>query len=513
MKKKKVVKIIVLLIVVCIITSVFVASTATPVEYRTVSVKRGNIENIISGSGTIAASKTRKEYSKIAGEVKEVFFEEGDEVNSGDLIMKFDASAYENNRKSQEIGIEQTKLSIQTIEKQIADLTIRANGTGYINGLSVAEGAYVSTTLPVCNIVKGNIYEVVLPFMYNEEYAISVGDVAELTITSSFSNIDGRVTKVSDLKRMMNGNLQVVDITIEVDTTGYSLEGMDAKAIIQKGNLTLTSVGSAIITSSNVNVVRAKSTGTLKTLVAHEGMYVENGDVIAILENTDLETSLQNAKLSLKNQYNQLEIINDQIDDYNIVAPINGVITAQSVEEGDLVAAGMLISTISNNDTFEFKIPVDELDIAKINYDKKVEVTIDALPETETNPLEGKITSIPLEGVTTAGITDYYVTIEIEKNDDIKISMSANADITAQEAQNILYIPIDAISVEDDQKYVEIISDNEKNEVKKVEVETGISNATYVEVKSGLNEGELVVVPEASAFGGMTSPMTMMYSN
>lgn len=501
-KGKKFIKLILLILVIGLIVSFFVSNSARPIEYRTFKVKRGDIETKISGSGTIAASKARKEHAKVAAEITDVYFYEGDTVKIGDVIMKLDSSTFESNITSQKIAIEQSKLSKETIEKQINDLKIVANADGYINGLTISEGSYVTTSSPVCDIVRNSTYEIVLQYVYNPNNLISVGNSATLTVLNNYALLSGTVTKVSDMRKVIDGNAQVVDVTIEVQTEGYSLVGVEAIGEVNNGVVSVLSVNKSSFSLVKLNTVRAKSTGTVKTLAVSEGMYVKQGDVVAVLENNDLSTSLQNVNLSIQNQYNQLSNSNDQMDNYEIIAKLDGVITVQPFEPGDLISAGTLLATVSNKEKMEFKIPVDELDVAKIDYDNVVEVSIDALPETKYKPLEGKITLIPLEGTTTSGITDYYVTIEIEGRDDIRISMSANADIIVSSVKDVLCIPIDALISEDEKNYVEILDLGEdgKQIVTKKEVMIGASDTTYVEVKEGLIEGENVIIPTASTF-------------
>lgn len=514
-KGKKLLKFLILFVVVVIVIALFTSNKSSSKEYRTFFAKKGNIESIISGSGTISASMSRKEYAKVSAEITDVYFKEGDEVKSGDLIMKLDSDTYQNTVDSQKIAIEQSKLSKDTIERQIKDLKIIANDTGYITGLTIYEGAYVTNSSPICDISKPSTYEVVLQYIYNENNKIIPGNTAEVTLINSFSVLPGVVTKVSDMKKIINGNSQVIDVTIEVQTNGYSLAGVSAKANVNVGGTVLISSNHAHFSTVKQNTVRAKSMGTVRNLIAYEGMYVNKGDVIAVLENVDLLTNLQNITLTLENQYNQLKLAEKQLENYEVVSPIDGIITMQTYEESDLVAAGTLLTTISNSDVLEFRIPVDELDVAKINYDKEVRVTIDALPETEHNPLKGKITLIPLEGTTMSGITDYYVTIELEGNDDIRISMSANADIVVNSVQDVLYIPIDSVIIKEGKSYVDVLekdpNTNEEVVITK-EITTGVSDTTYIEVVEGLSEGECVIIPTASSMhmpsaGGMMEKM------
>lgn len=496
---KKWVKRILFLIIIVAIISIFLLNKPeeTP-TYRTSEAKIGNIETIVSGTGTLMASKERKEYSKVTAEISEVYHAEGEIVEEGNPLVKLDSSSYESTIKAQEISIKQAELSKQNIQKQINDLKIIAENDGYVSGLSVATGSYVTNSMAICNVVKDNKFEVVLQFVYFEDSPILVGSNANLTLTSSFSTLVGKVTKVSDMRKLIAGNAQAIDVTIEVETTGYSLVGAEAKAEVSNGARVLQSTNSGVFNSVNSNVIRAKTNGTVKELLVNEGKRVKVGDVIAILENSDLQTNLNNVNLTIENLNNQLAIMKKNLEDYTIKASITGTITNQDIEVGDMVAAGTMIASIANKDVMEFVVPIDELDIAKLNPEQEVRVSIDAISATEENPIIGKIIEIPHEGVTTAGVTDYYVTIQVSGDDTMKISMNANADIVVESVKDVLYIPIDALIKDNGKRYVEVLLEDGIT-VEKREVETGASDITNIQIKSGLVEGEKVVVPEVSS--------------
>ena len=166
--KRKGFKIVLTLVVIGIIIGMYVLSSAKPVEYRTFTAIKSSIEKKVTGSGTLAASKSKKEYAKVSAEIKNIFFEEGDHVKVGDVLMTLDAKTYASSIDAQNIAIKQSQLSKDTIQNQIRDLTITANATGYVYGLSISEGSYVGTTSPICNIIKNGVYEVTLDFVYQE---------------------------------------------------------------------------------------------------------------------------------------------------------------------------------------------------------------------------------------------------------------------------------------------------------------------------------------------------------
>lgn len=485
----------VIFIIVFVVLALLLNSNKKETEtYRTASVTRGNIEASVEGSGTISSSESRKVYAKASAEVLNVLHEEGDYVREGEVLAKLDSTAMDSTAESQRIAIEQANLSISSIQKQIADLTIVANATGYVSELAIAEGSYVTTSMPICNVIEQGAYEIVLPFGYNEVNRIQVGNSARITLTSNFATLDGVVTKVSEMRKIATGSAQVVDVTIRVDTTGYSLAGAQGKGEVVVNGTKQISTSVAQFNSISANIVRAKSTGTVQKLNVYEGKFVNAGDVIAVLSNDDLSTSLKNARLTLQNLIAQNNSIKDQLDNYVIKAPIAGTITSQDIKDGDMVASGTPVLTISNKDILEFEIPIDELDIAKLDYDQEVRVTIDALKETQDNPIQGKISKLPLEGVSTSGVTEYKVKIQIPGDEKIRISMNADAKIITHSQKNVLMVPVDSVTKENGEPYVTVVLEDGTTERKLVEL--GERNISYVEVKSGLKEGEKVVVPQ-----------------
>ncbi len=498
--KKKIIMIVSILIVVGAIVAFVVLSGKSKATHRTYKVSKGDIQTLITGSGTISAGESKKEYAKVSAEITDIYFKEGDIVKTGDIVLKLDGASFENTKKSQIIAIEQAELSKQNIQKQINDLKIVANTSGYVSGLNITEGSYVNATMEVCDLVKNSNYEIVLQFLYTENAPIKVGDAATVTTTNSYSSISGVVSKVSDMRTLVEGNSQVVEVTINVPTTGYSLNGAIAQGKIVSNGITLNSANSSSFHLVKLNTVRAKSTGTVESVNVSNGAFVNKGDVIAVLENENLDISLENAELTLKSLYNQLDTLKIQEESYIVTADIDGVLTSMPFKAGDAVAAGTQLFNISNNNTMEFKIPVDELDVAKLDYNQKVRVSVDALPETEYEPIDGRIKLIPLEGTTAAGITDYYVTIELDANEDVRISMSANADIIVNSAEGVLIIPIDAITTKNGVTTVDVLTKdaNGKDVLTNKEIKTGISDTTYIEVVSGLAEGEEVVIPQTS---------------
>jgi multidrug efflux pump subunit AcrA (membrane-fusion protein) len=129
-----------------------------------------------------------------------------------------------------------------------------------------------------------------------------------------------------------------------------------------------------------------------------------------------------------------------------------------------------------------------DLDVLYIAQDAPVIVTVDALPG-ET--FDGKVMRLDSYTDYRTGETVYNVQIKVEGREGLRPGMNTNCFVDSGESLDTLLIPIEAVFEENGKQKVEILK--EDNQVEVVEIETGLMNDMYVEVLSGLEEGQLVV--------------------
>ena len=152
---------------------------------------------------------------------------------------------------------------------------------------------------------------------------------------------------------------------------------------------------------------------------------------------------------------NQMTLNAKQLDNYKIIAPIDGVITKISNKVGDTVKAGDEVSDVSDPTQMQFDVPVDELDIAKLQVGQKTSITVDALPATSKTPVTGEVAKIAVTGTSVSGVTAFTVTIKVNDNlDKLKGGMNANGEIEVSNKENILYVPIEAITTINGKSFV-----------------------------------------------------------
>jgi HlyD family secretion protein len=203
-------------------------------------------------------------------------------------------------------------------------------------------------------------------------------------------------------------------------------------------------------------------------------------------------------------------------------SPIDGIITSLRVEEGEIAMIGTMnnpgtiLMTIADLSVMEVEVEVDETDVIGVEIGHRAEVRVDALPD---QTIEGKVTEIgssALQQTTTAQESkDFKVVITLENPpESLKPGLSASADIITAEKQDVLAVPISAIVLRE--KEEENNKNNEQEEgvyivensrVKFFQVEKGIMGEMMIEIISGLEEGQEIVVGPYSALRQLKDDM------
>lgn len=176
-------------------------------------------------------------------------------------------------------------------------------------------------------------------------------------------------------------------------------------------------------------------------------------------------------------------------------------------DTGEMANAGMETAfTISGNEKMLLSVNIDELDILSIQEGQKVTVTLDAL---EGQEFEGEISDIDHTASNNGGVTKYTAEVTIAKSESMLAGMNASATIIIESKENILTLPAEAVQEHGNRSFVYTEEDEDGMLSGEVEIETGISDGTRVEIISGLEEGQTVyyqmAVSEESSgegFGG-----------
>ncbi len=190
-----------------------------------------------------------------------------------------------------------------------------------------------------------------------------------------------------------------------------------------------------------------------------------------------------------------------------ITAPIDGVVLAKKVEEGQTVASSMTTPTlfIIAQDLTNMRViaDIDEADIGGVKEGQRVSFTVDAFPD---DTFEGEVTQVRQQATTSSNVVTYEVVISAPNNDlKLKPGLTANVTIFTMEKKGVLSVPTKALRfapneaiMTEDEKIEDVESVNkvwtkEGDVFKAHAVETGASNGTLTEIVNGVAEGTNVL--------------------
>lgn len=483
---------------------------------RTAVVTKGTITSELSSSGVISPKDTYSLTSLVEGEVISADFEEGDQVTEGQILYQIDVSSMESELKSASTSLERAQKKYEKAQEDyneaVSDYsgnTYKATRTGYIRELNIQAGDQVGQNTDIASIYNDQIMKIRVPFLAQEAAAIGAGNQAVLTLTDTEEQINGVVTAVSNMDEVLDGGRIVRYVTIEAANPGGLTSSHSAVAEIN--GMVCTAEGSFEAATDLVMKADLPSSVEVEAMLVHEGDYVTEGTPIFRIASKDAEDLLDTyqdamaqAEESLESAQSKVDSTKESYDNYTITAPISGQVITKSVKEGDTISrnsgsSDTTLAVIYDLSQLTFEMSADELDVRSVQVGQKVSVTADAL---EGQTFTGTVTNVSLESVQSNGVTNYPVTVTLDETGDLLPGMNVDGVILLDQTEDALMIPIDSLMrgnrvyVKDDT--VKEAEGSVPAGFRAVEVETGLTNDDYVEIVSGLSEGEEVYVNESS---------------
>lgn len=476
-------------------------AAAAGLTYTTAAVEQRDITAQITGSGSLEAANSYSVTTLVEESILTADFEEGDQVEEGTVLYTIDSSELSGTLEQAQISLDQARRSYDSRVKDLEKLSVTAPKAGRILSLEVEVGDEVSAGQLVAVLRDADTMTLEVPFLSDEAETFFVGQAASVTLDSTFETLEGTVTQVDRGDTVLAGNMMVRYVTVSVSNPGaLSAEQTGSAAV---GGC--SSVGSASFAYREEENIMAEVSGEVSAIRVQEGERVNRGGVILTLTSDSLDDSVQSAADSLRNAQLSLESRQDQLDNYTITSPIRGTVIDKNYKAGETSEAGKVLCSIYDLSYLTMTLSVDELDISDIEVGQEVSVTADAV---EGKTYTGVVTKVSVAGTSSGGTTTYPVTVRIDETEGLLPGMNVDAVITLRSASDVLAIPAGALNrgntvlVTADSPSAANGTAMEGGEYYSVPVEIGTSDSDYIEILSGLQEGDTVAyIPTASSGG------------
>ena len=245
--------------------------------------------------------------------------------------------------------------------------------------------------------------------------------------------------------------------------------------------------------------VKPSVNGRIESILVQEGEKAKQGQTLAWMSSTERAALLDAAEGQGEEQ---LKYWQEAYKAIPLLSPIDGEVIVATTQPGQTVTTSDAVVVLS--DHLIVRAQVDETDIGKITNNMKATITLDAYPDIK---IKSTVEHIYYESQTVNNVTIYPVDlVPQEVPPFFRSGMNASVDFMVQDKKDILVIPVEAV-YKNEESYVLLKQSNGK-EPAKARVELGITDDRNIEVISGINENDLLIVkskkyslPKASAAG------------
>jgi len=227
------------------------------------------------------------------------------------------------------------------------------------------------------------------------------------------------------------------------------------------------------------------------------------------------QVAVSEATMRLDRAIRKLEDLRAELGKMTILAPAPGLVIIgeqrssrwrssgdDDIKVGAAAYPGKTLITLPDFSVMQASVQVHEVDINRVKIDQKATIALDAYPEVEFHSKVTEIAKLAKEEswYSSSEVKVFPVEITIEGEDErLKPGMTAKVEIHVGEANDVAYVPIDAVR---EQGGAEICLVYVDGKMEPRQVETGVSNESFVEIKEGLVEGDMVALaPDIQQLG------------
>lgn len=471
--------------------------------YQTAQVQRQDLTVSVSGSGTVTPIESYQVSALVTGEILDSPFEDGDQVEKDQLLYRIDPGSAQTALQQAQLSVQQAQMNYDTLA---SSLQVKAIGGGVVQTLHVQEGDLVSAGTAIADITDTSTMTLTVPFQAGDAAHISAGQAAQVTLSGTLETLSGTVESVASADQVGSGGALVRQVKIRLTNPGALTDATTATARV--GSYACAAGGT--LSPRLRQTITAAASGEITSLNVSVGSRVSAGAVLAAIGGESAENSLADAALAVQNAQLSLQSAQEALDSYTITSPISGTVIEKNLKAGDQLNGGDsgAMAVIYDLSQLELQMDVSELDIGQIQPGQTVEITAEALPG---QTFTGVVEKVSVNGTTTDGFTTYPVTILLSEYGDLNPGMNVSADIIVERSENALCVPAEAVNsdgtvlVAGEGAFAEdgvTIADPSKIESRPVTL--GRGSQDFVEITSGLEEGETVLLPIQST-GGLSS--------
>lgn len=461
--------------------------------------------NMASGSNnTGGQSSTESSSADGVLEVEEVYVSEGQVVEKGEALLKLTDDSVKNARAVLSQKVKSAKLTLEKakIERKSTKLSAKYEYEANIVTGKNAKKDYNNTIESLSNAVEEAQDAIDEAEKRLKEIPNEVKKLKAKKASASKTTTTKNASTPSDLE----ADVQTGNQTLENEIGSISNENASNPSNSSKEDNTASIDSQISALESELSSIKknysnlanrlsqAKSEQTAGKITAKEKydqaiLNYENAKDIYEIAIDGVDDSVDEAKEELKDAKENLVKFEEFVLDGTITTEYAGTILAIGYEKGDSLSSDTAIASYADENSVEVTVAVSQDDISNVEVGENVNILFHAYKDEEYN---GTVTEISNQESSNSTTVSYDVTVNVQ-GDVSKIydGMTANVTFVTKEIKDVVYVSNKAIQNEGTKSYVTLVKDGVN---KKVQVTTGFSNGTNVEITDGLSKGDIVLI-------------------
>ena len=416
-----------------------------------VPVSRQDIKVSISALGTVGYRSRAVVKPKVGGKVESIRVEEGGLIKKGDIIAIIEHDQFE-------IELKQREIDLISVQAAAAGAEVRLKKT------ELALQKALANTQVELEIAKTNLKKLVTGPRFQE---IEKAQALLRERKAALTNLEKTLKNKEELFKIgaiTEEELNSVKAQHSSAEAQYELAQKDLELLVagfREEDVKLAELG---VQSAQISLDMAEEADTK-------------------IEEVELEL----ARARVKRAQVDVELAKHFLESTTVRAPISGMVAVRNVEEGERLGPDDTIVTLLNIDSVYVQVAVDERRISHVPIGGKSEITSDAYGVEKFIGKTHLISPIVDEKTRTS-----EVKIEVENSDHrLRPGMFARAQITIKDRKDVLAIPREALLQRGDRRVVFVVNSGLAFEQ---EVEVGLETEELVEIISGLDEDDAIIV-------------------
>ena len=492
-------------------------------------VKRSDISQEVSVSGNVTEGKNIGLNFVSSGKLQKNYVQVGDEVAEGQKLAELDSSqiaiqlqASNAQMRTAQLNLDKLIAGARTEDVSLYQTALQNSKESYQSAQQKYNDTSALADATLSNLYKSSlnglaevntkIYNALI-FLQSNLYASDSRDVETIRAETEKIRTAYQEGKDSLVQAQAGSDPAKIDIAIEKIRSALEIcrdsfvltkelwEGRSSASVSQKSSLDAhqTYINSALASVSSaqdaISLAKANNQSNINTasaaVVSAQGQVnVAQGNLDKLLA-APRQEDIELAQAQVDQARSQVSLLEKQIKDAVLKAPVAGKISQVNKEEGEMVSSlnNKDFIVLTPKEPFQIDINIPEVDVGKIEIGNPCKVDLDAFTEKE---FSGKVIKIDPAQTVISGVVYYKTTVSLDSEDaKIKQGMTANVIIVTASRTGVLSVPQRAIIEKGGKKIVRVVNGDKFNEV---EVQAGLKGVSgNVEITSGLKEGDKVV--------------------